>query len=201
MRIVAGFAYRYEPDWMIDQLRENLAWVDGFAEINTRGRGDVWMPRLERVRAVQQLARDMDADWVLALDPDERLEDGAEATLRKLADGRHGRYSLRMRELWTPTAYRIDGTWGNRRRRRFYRLGNRHQAQPIDINIYHLATIEPANRAVRRHVHTDHNTWDNKSHGFDYLDDDTGKILEEIPTGRGYTPTYRRYVKQIPGYQ
>ena len=35
-RIIAAFAYRYEPDWMIEQLRQNLSWVDGFAEIGAR---------------------------------------------------------------------------------------------------------------------------------------------------------------------
>jgi len=39
-RIIAAFAYRYEPDWLIDDLRENLSWVDGFAELDDRDRSD-----------------------------------------------------------------------------------------------------------------------------------------------------------------
>jgi len=40
-RIIAAFAYRYEPDWLIDDLREDLSWVDGFTELDDRDRSDV----------------------------------------------------------------------------------------------------------------------------------------------------------------
>ncbi|MFP3914941.1 MAG: hypothetical protein ACLFWM_08695 [Actinomycetota bacterium] len=193
MRIVAAFAYRYEPDWLVDQLRENLSWVDGFAELDTRGRDDVWMPRVERVRAVQAIARDQGADWVLALDPDERLEDGAETALRALAEMEHGRYSLRMRELWTPSEYRVDGVWGQKWRKRFYRLGNRDEPRRVDLNIYHLKMIEPANRRERVRIHSAHNHWDNRGRGFDYMLDEEGIVTETIPEGRGFTPPYRPY--------
>src|SRR5690554_5701090 len=74
-KLVAAFCYRYEPDWLIDQLFENLAWVDDFAVVNTRGHPDVWVPRAERMLLMQREARRLDADWVLHLDPDERFED------------------------------------------------------------------------------------------------------------------------------
>ena len=35
MKLVAAFCYRYEPEWLVDQLIENLAWVDDFAIVNT----------------------------------------------------------------------------------------------------------------------------------------------------------------------
>ena len=203
MKLVAAFAYRYEPDWLIDQLRENLAWVDGFAELNTRGRDDVWMPRLERVTQLQEIARSMKADWVLHIDPDERLEDRAEKVIRRaLSRPKFDRYALRMWELWSPTEYRVDGVWGEKWRRRLYRLGCDPKAPigRLKVNIYHLATAEPVNRTIRRRVHTDHNSWDNRRRGFDYLDDESGLITEPIPPGRGFRPPYRPYLKSIPGY-
>ena len=105
--IVAAYAFRYEPDWLIEELRENLSWVDGFAALDTRGHKDVWVPRKERVEGMQALGREMGATWMLHLDPDERLQDGAEETLRKLSRGSHPRYSLKMCELWTPDKYRV----------------------------------------------------------------------------------------------
>lgn len=193
MKIVATFAYRYEPDWMIDQLRQNLGWVDGFAELNTRGRDDVWMPRIERTRALQSLARDMGADWVLAVDPDERLEPRAEKILRRLSKRSHSRYAIHLRELWTPTQYRTDGIWGRKWRRRFYRLGNTDEPRPVDVNLYHLKMIDAANRAERARVHTEHNTWDNRHRGFGYLTNEEGMTLETIPSKRRYSPPYEPY--------
>lgn len=198
MKIVAAFAYRYEPEWLVDQLRENLSWVDGFAELDTRGRSDVWMPRGERVAELQRIAKGMGADWILHLDPDERLEDGAEAKLREVAESGPGRCSLRMRELWTPDAWRSDGVWGDRWRRRFYHVG--HEAaeiQQIDVTIYHLKMIEPANRAERARVHTAHNTWDNRSRGFGYMTDESQLTLEPVPAGRGYSPPYKPYAFEV----
>lgn len=206
MKLVAAFAYRYEPDWLVDQLRENLAWVDGFAELNTRGRSDVWMPRNERVDQLQAICRDMGADWVLHLDPDERLERRAEAVIRKaLERPKYDRYAVHLRELWTPTEYRVDGIWRKKWRRRLYRLGCDPNAPigKLRLNLYHLSTAVPENRTIRRRIHTDHNTWDNKARHdrFGYLDDDRGLRLVRIPASRGFDPPYREYLKAVPGYE
>ena len=192
--IVCTFAFRYEPDWMIDQLYENVGWVDGFATWDTRGHPNPWIPRKERARVLEEKARRMGADWLLVVSPDERLEPAAEGKLRRLAQKPHDRYRFRVRELWTPTAYRVDGRWGNKTgEARFYRLGARRPVKTLDLNVYHLKMIDPANRAERVRVHKQWNDYDNRRVGFDYLADETGLALEEIPEGRMYQPPYRPY--------
>ena len=199
-RIIAAFAYRYEPDWLIDDLRENLSWVDGFAELDDRDRSDMWSVRKDRTHRLMEIARAMEPDWIFYTAPDERLEDRAARVLRRLARRPHGRYSFALREMWAPNAYRVDGVWGRKRRSRFYRPGWRGgAARPLDLNIYHLKMIEPANRAERARVHTLANTWDNRGRGFDYMLDERGLRLEQIPEGRGFSPPYRPYRFDVQG--
>ena len=199
-RIIAAFAYRYEPDWMIEQLRENLSWVDGFAELNDRARTETWGNTLERTAALMEIVREMGADWVYYTAPDERLEYRAGAVLRDLAErGKHDRYRLRLREMWTPDSYRSDGVWGRKWRTRFYRPGTSGKGRNVDLNIYHLKMIEPENRKERARVHSLYNTWDNGSRGFDYMTDERGLVLERIPADRGFLPPYTPYRFEVTG--
>ena len=193
-RIIATFGYRYEPDWLVEQLRESLWWVDGFAEIDDRDRIEPWGNAKERTAHLTQMAVDMGADWVFHTAPDERLEKDAGKTLRRLVEtGRHDKYRFHLREMWTPDAWRSDGIWGRKRRTRLYRIGGEGKSRNIDLNIYHLKMIEPENRVERARVHTLHNTWDNKTRGFDYMLDEKGIELTRIPEGREYLPEYRPY--------
>jgi hypothetical protein len=193
-RIIAAFAYRYEPDWLIDELRQNLSWVDGFAELDDRDRTEPWGVNADRVKQLMAIARAMEPDWIFYTAPDERLEDRAADVLREVAERPGGtRYSFRLREMWRPDAYRVDGVWGRKLRARFFRPGELHSTRALDLNIYHLKMIEPENRRERRRVHTAHNRWDNKRRGFAYMTDERGLRLEAIPDGRGFTPAYQPY--------
>lgn len=201
MRLVVGYAHKYEPSWLIDDLRENLSWVDGFVSLDQTDRVDeLWSPRAERVRALQDLGRKVGGEWMMIIDPDERLEDDAEARIRELIDGDpKRRFTFQFRELFTPTHYRIDGVWGSKTRRRLFHLRQARAPRVlVDLNLYHLKHIEPENRALRARVHKQANTWDNHRLGFDYLADDKGMVLEEIPEGRGFQPAYRPYRFQVP---
>lgn len=193
MKLVAAYCYRYEPDWLIDQLNTNLSWVDQIISVNTRKAKEEWVPRERRIATMQKRARAAKATHILHLDPDERIQDDAEPVVREAIDSPGLRFSLRMCELWTPDAYRIDGVWGRKHRRRLYHIDH-PKAQPItplDLNIYHLKMIEPENREERVKVHTRSNTWDNKKRGFDYLNDEKGMVLESVT--RPYSPPYIPY--------
>lgn len=207
--IIAGFAYRYEPDWMIDQLRENLYWVDGFVDYDTRDATEPWVPATKRTAELYKRARRLAGDrpcWFLQTAPDERFESLAidESVRWAIDHWPTSRFSFNLRELYTPTAYRVDGIWGKKIRRRLYRLGpgGPMGAQPVhlDFNIYHLKMIEPENRRRRAEVFKAHNHWDNKTLGFDYLTDESGLQTEEIPAGRGYDPAYQTYEFSVPGF-
>jgi hypothetical protein len=203
-RIIAAFAYRYEPDWLVDQLRENLSWVDGFAELDERGRSDLWSPRAQRNADLRAIALSMEPDWIYWTAPDERLEDRGARLLRLLSRRAPARYRLHLREMWTPDAYRVDGLWGAKGHTRFFRPGVKRTKAPdptttINLNIYHLKMIDPANRAERARVHGIANTWDNKARGFSYMLAESGLRLETIPEGRGYSPAYRPYLFDVQG--
>lgn len=202
--IVAGYAHRYEPDWMIDQLRENLSWVDGFAVHDDRENPTVWSVAKDRNRMVFSEAVRMGADWVLFTAPDERWAPNTETVVRTAVDmPTSRRFAFPLRELWTPTEYRVDGVWGHKRRTRLTRPGRPTTTPPIVLpaNIYHLKMIEPANRRLRVDVFKEHNSWDNKTKGFDYLNDETGLELESIPESLMYQPEYKTYEFAVPGFE
>lgn len=203
--IVAGYAHRYEPDWLIDQLRANLGWVDGFAVHDDRENSAVWSVAKERNQKVIDKAVEMGADWVLFTAPDERWSPNAEQVIRAaIEDKPKGRFAFPLRELWTPTEYRVDGVWGHKRRARLYRpaaFKSGHIYVLRDVNLYHLKMIERTNRERRVEVFNQHNKWDNRTTGFDYLADETGLTLEAIPPALMYKPKYRTYEFSVPGFE
>lgn len=223
-RIIATYAVRREPKWLVDELRANLAWVDGFAEIDNRRQVGGWAHEGE-LRARQRAAcRELDADWVLFVDPDERIEDRAACIVRDVADagGRDVVYGFALREMWTPTAYRVDGQWAAKKpRRRLVALvdGVQWPNKPIhcglaptsvalrrvtlDLRLYHLKNIEPANRKARAAAYLaadpDFRWQRREGRDWDWLWDETGLQVTQIEPGRGFTPAYTRpYLFQPP---
>ena len=200
-RLVCAYARKYEPAFMVEDLRTNCGWVDDFVELDQSDRAsELWSRRDERVFQLRRLAENAGADWCLIMDPDERLEDGAEQRIREVIAGDPGlRYTFPLLELWTPDTYRTDGTWGRKTRRRLFHLTEpmRRRVLLDDVRMYHLKMIEPANRALRARVHNQCNTWDNPRIGFDYLADEDGLELAPLP-GRGFTPPYRPYHFEVP---
>lgn len=214
-RLIAVYGRRHEPDWLVEGLIANVSpWVDGIAVVDDRGRdpAEPWGHE-GRFRARQrQAAVDAGADWVLVLDPDERLEDRAGEVIRPLVEqNRDELYRLRLCELFTPTAYRVDGRWNVLRRARLYpiRPGQQMSDKPIhappipvrtgypvvdlDVNLYHLKMIEPANRAARARAYSRAEA----QHGvrlrqWGALRTTGGMRLRSIAAGRGFSPGYSR---------
>ena len=198
-KVVAVYARRFEPQWLVDQLRENLSWVDGFAEVDDRGSMDPWFDHDEMNQRYLAALKEQKADWALVTAPDERWDRQASAVIRKLSlDTREYRYMFRLREMWTPMAYRVDGIWGSKQRVRMWPVDRYTDEFPIrlparfkPIDIYHLKMIEPENRVRRAEVLTAAGR--RQSRGFDYLFDETGLEVREIEPG-SFTPSYRKYV-------
>jgi hypothetical protein len=163
-------------------------------------------------RKLIQAAWKHDADWLLGIDADERLEDGfrqrAEKAIRRADIEGHRAYWLHLLELWEPERYRVDGIWGTKRRASLFRSSEDHQFHPrrihthwaslpqpdgswpaADVRIYHLRMIDPTDRLVRveRYRRLDPNrVW--QPIGYDYMLDEEGLELRDIEPGRGYTP-------------
>jgi hypothetical protein len=220
-RLVAVYARRHEPSWLVDELRANLAWVDQIVEVDDRERpaSEAWGHE-GQLRARQwQAAAEAGADWVLMMDPDERLEDCAADTIRPLLEGPDGLGRVTLRELFRANAYRVDGRWGRIRRTRLFRLrpGQQMSDKPIhapavpirtgmptfeiDVNLYHLKMVEPENRQRRAvaygRAEDQHGV---RRRQWGALAQTHGMRLEQIPAGRGFTPGYTRpyRIPQLP---
>jgi glycosyltransferase involved in cell wall biosynthesis len=164
-------------------------------------------------RALVTAGHELGADWFLALDADERLEDGFWRDLDRLVAGaeRDGvlACSFRLRELWhAPDRYRVDGLWGRKTKAAFFRnLGDEHVFDDaawhgewvpmqcwgtpaccaISYDLYHLKMIRAEDRAARRALYEGLDP-DNAFQpiGYAYLTDADGLETVAIEPGREY---------------
>lgn len=175
-RIMAVYGVRYEPQWLVDELRKNLSWVDELVVVDDRGRkGELWVHeakyrQMQRNALIKAGIRPW--DHVLVTSPDERWSDNAEEVIRPLIERRSRTiYRFPLREMWSPTRFRTDGMWGRKTRPRLYPFlpGQRHHQGRIQtaptplgsyrrrsvpsVSIYHLESIHPASRAERAIVY------------------------------------------------
>lgn len=217
MRIVATYGVWREPQWLVDEMRANLAWVDGFAEVDDRDRTGGWGNEGEYRRRQRAACIEAGADWVLVTSPDERWELGAGDKIRGLAEaGRDVFYRFKLCEMWTPKQYRVDGRWGRLRRTRLYRLRDgqtmstkRIHAPPIpvspklptldvDIRVYHLKMINPQNRPARRAAYLAAEGTPRRQR-WGHLTDEAGIHLATPEPGRGFAPRYTRDYRFLAG--
>ncbi len=210
-RIVALFSYRFDAHLVPDLLQNIAPLVDGWIAFDDRAGDGVFTSETARRRALMARAREVHAEWVLFVDPDERFEEGAAARFGELTRAR-GRvvWGFNIREMYSPDAYRVDGVWGQKERPSMFRLREgqvfsdmpvhgpcypiepKHKKLSSGLNIYHLKMIAPERRQARRDLykHLDPEGAHQRI-GYDYLADETGIELETIPPGRGYFPKHR----------
>ena len=203
------YSFRYDAHLVPDLIANTRPVADGWVAFDDRAATGLFSHEPTRRTALLDRARAEGARWVLALDPDERIEAGFAARLPALLAAPGPRaYSFAFRELYGPQRYRVDGIWGRKRRICLFTLdglapydmdlhspwlprGSRHEIVEIDLNIYHLKMMTRARREARRDLY---NTLDPDRRfqeiGYDYLADDTGARFETIPRGRGFRPRH-----------
>jgi len=153
------------------------------------------------------------ADWVICVDADERLEREFRIRAeRVIARGNLlgcSAFALRLRELWDePGQYRADGIWGRKSVARLFQARPDHdfdtaslhsskaphqgrrwgQFPRADLNIYHLAMLRPEDRAARRQRYEladPDKKW--QSIGYEYLTDVRNLKLQPVPPRRSFT--------------
>ena len=213
--IVAVFSFRYDAQLVPDLLENIRPLVDGWVSWDDRGSQEAFSTDTERRHALIEAAHAAGARWVLAVDPDERFEVGIASRVRSMVRvPAQVCWTFELRELYRPTAYRIDGIWGRKRQKRLFPVFDAQfpikerlslASKPLHdswlpgvyatlnsgLNLYHLKMIEPARRVARSQLY---NALDPghvyQSIGYDYLADDTGAVLEDIPKGRHYLPPH-----------
>jgi hypothetical protein len=198
------FAYRYEPDWLIEEAIQQAQWSDGIITWDTREDHRVWIPREVRTRTLREAALDHGAQWVFHLDPDERVQVGGEDIIRKVVDnGRFSSFIFPLKDLFAPNQYRVDGIWANKSVHRLWCLkdkpskrGSRRLKSPW---IFHTKHMTEENGLMRARVHSAHNTWDNKGRGFDYLADRDGMVLKPVPKAHPCPPV-KPFDFRVPGF-
>jgi hypothetical protein len=222
-KLVAGFSYRYEPKHLINSCIKNLnPIVDDIVSLDDTQHDQLWRNEHDYRKETRELVRKAQADYILVMDVDERLEKDAREKIfsyimrdHSPTKPNHRVYFFNFRELYSPTEYRTDGIWGKKTRGRIFQLNQDavFDTSPIqtryypvgyshvymDINLYHLKQIEPENRNARVAMfkHTDPNN-KYQTIGYDYLNDEEGMVLESIPAGREYLPAYRKFIIKPP---
>jgi hypothetical protein len=178
--------------------------------------GRPWNERANHM-ALIQAARAHGGGWLLAIDADERLEQRFTAEAPRLLAEAEAKdiqaYTLQLRELWNDRRhYRTDGIWTGKARYRLFRnLAEHTKFDPrplhrywmpleivanlaragahLDLNLYHLRMIRPADRAAR---HARYRALDPQNRfqpqGYDYLIDESGLQLAEISADRDFLP-------------
>ena len=236
-RLVCVIAFRNERRFLPGFLANVVPHVDGILALDdgsTDGSGDilaehpavrellrveprdphVWDERRNRRLLIDAAGRH-DAEWVIALDADERVECGfrqrAELEMDRAAREGHLAYKLTFRELWdTPDRYRTDGVWGRKQSVRLFRFRRDHDFDAralhghwapensrapngdwaaADLIFYHLRMVTAQDRERRkaRYLTLDpERRW--QSIGYEYLTDERDLRLETFPPGRDYTP-------------
>jgi hypothetical protein len=164
-------------------------------------------------RRLQAAALRHGAQWIVALDADERLERcfraRAERVIRRCRRLGLAAVTMRMRELWgAPDTYRCDGPWGRKRVPRLFaaRADHRFDLRPLhavkaplqarvigdfaaaDLEIYHLRTLDRAEREARRDRYQalDPEAYWQPGLGYDYLADEGGLKLRRVSARRRF---------------
>lgn len=213
-KLVLVYSFRYDANLVPDLIRNTKKFVDDYVFWDDRKDKDKWYHEGETRKKLIEEAIKKGADWILAMDPDERLEINAGRMIRDIIDkGSNEKkvYGFKFRELWKPTSFRSDGIWGQKVRynlfpvhpnQKFMNLKVHSPWHPInddyefvmtDINLYHLKMIDPQNREDRKNLYKeiDKNN-EIQAIGYDYLTIEEGIELKKITFARRYYPRYKK---------
>jgi glycosyltransferase involved in cell wall biosynthesis/Tfp pilus assembly protein PilF len=210
-RVIAVFSYRYDAH-LVPALIENISpFVHGYVAWDDRGGQPALTSEPERRNRLNATAVAMGADWILAVDPDERFETGLADRIGDLTRDKEARvlWTFQVRELFTPGAWRSDGIWGGKVQMRLYPAhavqgaldrplhgqwvvpDKRYRTRATGLNLYHLRHISAERGRLRRDTYAAADP-DRlyTAVGYDYLADPRGAVFRDIPAGRGYLPAH-----------
>ena len=211
LRVLAIFSFRYDAHLVPDLIENLRPIVDGFIAYDDRAAIEPYTDERERKAVLLQAARDLGARWVLCVDPDERLENAASERVPMMISSIEPIvWRFRLRELYDPQAYRVDGIWAKKRVACLFPLlegqifsdallhgkrcplNSEYEKRNSGLNIYHLKMITLERRLARRDLYKALDPCNaHQNIGYDYLCDDANLVLENVASRRGYAPMYR----------
>lgn len=209
--VIAVFSYRYDAHLVPDFIENIRPFVHGYVAWDDRAATATLTSEPDRRNRLLARAREMGARWILAADPDERIEAKLARRLPDmLAMGENNLWAFTTREMFTPDSYRTDGIWGHKARITLFPLraarqhlekalhggwveaGGEFRLRDAETNFYHFRMATPERRRLRRALYAAADpARHHQSIGYDYLDDERGMVLEPIPKGRDYKPAFR----------
>lgn len=208
--VVAAFSFRYDAH-LVPGLLENLApSIHAWIAWDDRKADATLTDDAGRQRALYEAARKLGADWILATDPDERFESNLATRIEDLTNN-HGPvcWNFSCREMFTPNQYRVDGLWQVKPRLRLFpclpgmepdgtelhgawtRNGIGAPVRDTGMNFYHLRMASADRRKHRRDLYAAADP-DRRFQaiGYDYLCDERGMVLKEVPSDQTYSPQF-----------
>ncbi|MGE3528791.1 MAG: glycosyltransferase [Methyloceanibacter sp.] len=210
-RVIAIFSFRYDSHLVPDLIENLRPIVDGYVAYDDRGAREAYTDERERKALLRQAAREMGAQWLLCIDPDERLEMATAERIKTMTRVIEPvAWRFRLREMYTPTAYRVDGRWKKKGltclfpvldgqafsdaplHGRRSPLNREYKKRDSGLNLYHLKMVGAERRKARRDFYKAIDPEGAfQAVGYDYLCDEAGLMLEEVPASRLYKPLYR----------
>lgn len=208
--VIAVFSYRYDAHLVPDFIENIRPLIHGYVAWDDRAATAEFTSEPERRNRLLDQAHRMGARWILALDPDERVETNFAKRLPEiLALGDQNIWTFTLREMFTQDRYRTDGIWAAKRRITLFpaKAAKRKvdtalhgtwiadqtgfKIRDAETNYYHLRMISPERRRLRRELYAAADpTRKLQSIGYDYLDDERGMVLEKIPEDREFKPPF-----------
>lgn len=212
--VLAIFAYRYDAALVPDLIANIRPFVDGWVSFDDRNARRPYTSDRERRLPLIEAAIANGADWILAVDPDERFEDGLCERMDALTrETKPTTWGFSLREMYAPDRYRCDGVWGRKVQHRLFNLPRGrattlsdfavadlhatwhptgHALRHSGLNLYHLKMIDPSRRVARRDLYA---TLDPEARyqriGYDYLAEETGAQFRQVSRRRPYHPVHR----------
>lgn len=207
-RIIAAFSYRYDAH-LVPGLIENIRpMVDGYVAWDDRQAEAALSDEPTRRAALLAAAGAAGADWILAIDPDERLEDRLAGLIRRMTR-RRCVWLFPLREMFGPAVYRADGVWGDKWQARLFPAGiatapsdarfhgrwfpedHRLPTRRTDIQLYHLRMAHPVRRQHRWVTYAASDPERKfQALGYDYMVDDADMRLVPISAQAAYSPPF-----------
>jgi hypothetical protein len=208
--VVAIFSFRYDAH-LVPDLIENIApIVDGWIAYDDTASTERFSDEWQRRRALIETALALGARWILALDPDERVERRVADRLRWLTrTDEPTAWLFWLREMYAPDRYRVDGLWRKKEQARLLSLHHgmnfdlppfhapwqgiypQYRLRRTRLNIYHLKMIAEDRRRQRRDLYKAVDP-DNRYQpiGYDYLTDERAIRLRRVSRRHEYLPQH-----------